>query len=136
QEIENNRVQYPFTIPGFGTFDQQVTGFKAFDYNVDGLAHIGLVPDMVADLERIGVDAHYIDALFCSAEAYIRVWERADALGAGLAPPDPNRPWLCRSTDSTAPESTIALSPDANANGWRNADVTATITAVDTDSGV
>jgi len=65
QEIENNRVQYPFTMPALGTFDQQVTGFKAFDYNVDGLAHIGLVPDMVADLERIGVDAHYIDALFC-----------------------------------------------------------------------
>jgi microsomal dipeptidase-like Zn-dependent dipeptidase len=136
QEVENNRVQYPFTLPGFGTFDQQVTGFKAFDYNVDGLAHIGLVPDMVADLERIGVDAHYIDALFCSAEAYIRVWERADALGAGLAPPDPNRAWLCRSTDSTAPESTVALSPDANAAGWHKTDVTATITAIDADSGV
>ena len=136
QELANNRVQYPFALPGFGTFDRQVTGFKAFDYNVDGLAHIGLVPDMVADLDRIGVDPHYVDALFCSAEAYIRVWERADALGAGRPVPDPNRAWLCRSTDSTAPESTIALSPDANANGWRNADVTATITAVDADSGV
>ena len=63
---------------------QQVTGFKTFDYNVDGLAHIGLVPDMVADSSRVGMDPHYVESLFCSAEAYIRVWERADALvGAG-----------------------------------------------------
>jgi hypothetical protein len=136
QELANNRVQYPFALPGFGTFDRQVTGFKAFDYNVDGLAHIGLVPDMVADLDRIGVDPHYVDALFCSAEAYIRVWERADALGAGRPAPDPNRPWLCRSTDNTAPESTVTLSPDASASGWHNTDVTATITAIDADSGV
>jgi microsomal dipeptidase-like Zn-dependent dipeptidase len=136
QEIANNRVQYPFALPGFGTFDRQVTGFKTFDYNVDGLAHIGLVPDMVADLDRIGVDPHYVDALFCSAEAYIRVWERADALGAGRPAPDPNRPWLCMSTDNTPPESTIALSPAASASGWHKGDVTATITAVDADSGV
>ena len=82
---------------------QQVTGFKTFDYNVDGLAHIGLVPDMVADLSRIGMDAHYVNSLFCSAEAYIRVWERAEALGARRPAPDPNRPWLCNVTDSTPP---------------------------------
>jgi microsomal dipeptidase-like Zn-dependent dipeptidase len=136
QELENNRLQYPFSLPGFGSFDRQQTGTKTFDYNVDGLAHIGLVPDLVADLPNIGVDPYYVDKLMCSAEAYIRVWERAAALGAGQEPPDPNRPWLCGSTDDTAPESTVTLAPAANASGWHNTDVTATITAVDADSGV
>ena len=134
QETENNRVIYPFTIDGFGTFTTQQTGFKAFDYNVDGLAHIGLLPDLIADLGRIGLDQHYVDQLFCSAEAYIRVWERADAIGNGQVPPDPNRPWQCR--DGTPPVSQVALAPAPNVAGWNNTAVQATITSTDAGSGV
>lgn len=136
QIIENSRLQYPFTLAGFGAFEPQVTGFKTFDYNVDGLAHIGLVPDMVADLQAIGLDEYYVDKLMCSGEAYIRVWERAAAIGARQPVPDPNRPWLCDVTDSTPPESTVAVAPAPTATGWHNTDVVATITAVDADSGV
>jgi len=95
QERANNKMAYPFSLSGFGTFDNQVTGFKTFDYNVDGLSHIGLFPDMIADLQKIGLDQGYVDQVFCSAEAFIRVWERADALAAGRPAPDPMRPWLC-----------------------------------------
>jgi microsomal dipeptidase-like Zn-dependent dipeptidase len=136
QILENSRLQYPFTLEGFGSFEPQVTGFKTFDYNVDGLAHIGLVPDMVADLRTIGLDDYYVDKLMCSGEAYIRVWERADALGARRPVPDPNRPWLCDVTDNTPPESSVAIAPPAPASGWHNGDVVATITATDADSGV
>ena len=136
QIIENSRLRYPFTLDGFGSFEPQVTGFKTFDYNVDGLAHIGLVPDMVADLQTIGLHDYYVDKLMCSGEAYIRVWERADALGARRPVPDPNRPWLCDVTDSTPPESVVAIAPAASAGGWHNGDVSATITASDEDSGV
>lgn len=135
QIIENSRLQYPFTLDGFGSFEPQVTGFKTFDYNVDGLAHIGLVPDMVADLRAIGLDDYYVDKLMCSGEAYIRVWERAEALGARRPVPDPNRPWLCDVTDNTPPQSTVAIAPALPASGWFNTDVVATITATD-DSGV
>lgn len=136
QDAEGNRVEYPFTVPGFGAFEKQVTGFKAFDYNVDGLAHVGLLPDMVADLQKIGVDQHYLDQLFCSAEAYVRVWERAEALAAGQPAPDPNRPWLCNVVDDVPPASTVALAPPAPASGWHRDSVAATITAVDGGSGV
>ena len=136
QELEGNRIQYPFTLPGFGAFDRQTTGFKAFDYNVDGLAHIGLLPDLVADLGAVGMDAHYIESLFCSAEAYIRVWERADALSKRHPAPDPNRAWLCTVTDATPPASTVALAPVASPTGWHRSDVAATITATDAESGV
>ncbi|MCW5890609.1 MAG: membrane dipeptidase [bacterium] len=73
----NRRVSYPFALAGFGTFDRQVTGQRTFDYNVDGLAHIGLLPDMVEDLKVMGVPEQYTTALFQSAEAFIHVWERA-----------------------------------------------------------
>jgi microsomal dipeptidase-like Zn-dependent dipeptidase len=136
QLIEGAMLEYPFTLAGFGTFDRQVTGFRTFDYNFDGLAHIGLVPDMIADLQRLGIHQHYLDQLFCSSEAYIRVWERADALAGRRAPPDPNRTWLCNVTDSTPPTSMATLSPAPNANGWHRADVTASIVATDAGSGV
>jgi microsomal dipeptidase-like Zn-dependent dipeptidase len=136
QILENSALEYPFTLAGFGSFDRQVTGFKTFDYNFDGLAHIGLVPDMVADLQRLGMGQHYLDALFCSSEAYIRVWERAAALGARHEPPDPNRLWLCNVTDSTPPESTVTIAPAANGSGWHNTNVVASIVATDADSGV
>jgi len=74
QEFANNRLQYPFTIPGFGTFDKQVSGQKTYDFNVDGLAHIGLLPDMVADLKSIGLTDEQLQPLFGSAQAYIKMW--------------------------------------------------------------
>jgi microsomal dipeptidase-like Zn-dependent dipeptidase len=75
---EKKRLEYPFVIKGFGTFQKQVSGQKTFDFNVDGLAHIGLYPDMIADLKRIGVTDKQLEPLFRSAEAYIEVWERAE----------------------------------------------------------
>ena len=136
QEVELNRVDYPINLPGFGTFEKQVTGFKTFDYNVDGLAHVGLLPDLFADLQKIGVDQVYVDQVFCSAEAYVRVWERAEALAAGRPAPDPNRPWLCNVTDDTPPVSTATLVPPVPAGGWHNDTVVVTISATDDGTGV
>ena len=82
QVQSNHRVTYPFTIAGFGTFDRQVTGSKAFDFNVDGLAHIGLLPDLVADLKVIGLSDAALAPLFHSAEAYISVWQKCLDSGA------------------------------------------------------
>jgi microsomal dipeptidase-like Zn-dependent dipeptidase len=74
QESTQSRLQYPFKIPGFGTFDHQVSGQKVYDFNVDGLAHIGLLPDLVADLKNIGVTDEQLKPLFGSAQAYIKMW--------------------------------------------------------------
>ena len=103
---------------------------------MDGLAHVGLLPDMVADLTNVGVDASYVDELFCSAEAYVRVWERAEALAGGRPAPDRNRPWLCRVTDDVPPTSTVTVAPAVPASGWYRDTVTASIAATDDRSGV
>ena len=42
-----------------------------------------MLPDLVADLRSVGVNDTYLQPLFRSAEAYVRMWERAD----GTAPP-------------------------------------------------
>ena len=71
------KISYPFTLDGFGTFSKQKTGKREFDFNTQGLAHVGLLPDMVEDLKKVGL-ANDLDPLFSSAEAYIRMWEKSE----------------------------------------------------------
>jgi hypothetical protein len=72
-----NRLPYPFALDEFGSFAAQRSGQKTFDYNVDGMAHVGLLPDFVADLARVGISPVQLDLLLESAESYIALWERA-----------------------------------------------------------
>jgi microsomal dipeptidase-like Zn-dependent dipeptidase len=54
---------------------------RDFDYNIDGLAHYGLLPDMLQDLRNVGIGEAALANLFRSAEHYIEVWERSVATG-------------------------------------------------------
>jgi hypothetical protein len=94
---DGDRLEYPFTLDDFGKFYPQVSGQKAFDYNVDGMAHVGLLPDFVADLSVVGLSDDDLDPLLKSAEAYIQTWEQArgDPVIDGCAD--------CRFTDVTPP---------------------------------
>jgi microsomal dipeptidase-like Zn-dependent dipeptidase len=75
--IQRNLVTYPFTAHGTTVqLARAVTGERTFDYNFDGLAHVGLLPDFIQDLKRIGLTDQDLAPLFRSAEAYIRLWER------------------------------------------------------------
>jgi hypothetical protein len=70
---------YPFkSFDGSGWFDEQATGDRTFNFNEDGLTHVGLVPDFIADLENAGLTREELEALFNSAETYIRMWERIE----------------------------------------------------------
>jgi microsomal dipeptidase-like Zn-dependent dipeptidase len=87
---------YPFTITGMPPeagykFGRQQTGQKEFDFNEHGLAHIGLFPDFLADLTRVGLSEGELRPLFRSAETYIKMWKRIesedrdeDGIDAGL----------------------------------------------------
>jgi hypothetical protein len=66
---------YPFRSAGF-RFDRQRTGDRVYDLNADGVAHYGLVADLVADMRRHG-DRRALGPLFRSAGAYLRMWRRA-----------------------------------------------------------
>lgn len=51
-------------------------GKRDFDFNVDGLAHYGLVPDMLQDLKNLSMATADFEALFSSAESYLQVWDK------------------------------------------------------------
>jgi microsomal dipeptidase-like Zn-dependent dipeptidase len=70
---------YPFIARATGgTLSQYTFGERAYDYNVDGLAHVGLLPDFLADLETLEIPAQDLEPLFKSAEGYVQMWERAE----------------------------------------------------------
>jgi microsomal dipeptidase-like Zn-dependent dipeptidase len=79
QVQDAQRLSYPFTLPGFGVFERQVTGQRKFDFNVDGLAHIGMLPDLIADMMTLGLTEVDLDPLMKSAGAYVEAWSRAEA---------------------------------------------------------
>lgn len=54
------------------------TGQRDWDFNTDGLAHYGLLPDMLQDLANVGLPQDVMTALFASAEAYLDLWQRCD----------------------------------------------------------
>jgi len=60
---------------------------RDFDINIDGMAHYGMLPDMLQDLRNIGLTAADLAPLFRSANDYVQMWEkceqRADQLRGG-----------------------------------------------------
>lgn len=77
-EGEEAGLSYPFrSHDGAVTFRRQRTGERIFDYNADGVAHYGLFPDLLAAMEQEEHGERAGEALFRSAEAYLRSWRRA-----------------------------------------------------------
>jgi hypothetical protein len=52
---------------------------RAFDFNKHGMAHVGLFPDFLADLTRVGLTEEDLKPLFRSAETYIKMWRRIES---------------------------------------------------------
>lgn len=57
---------------------------RDFDFNLDGLAHYGMLPDMLQDLKNVGFPPAQMISLFSSAERYLQVWQRSVDVGAAL----------------------------------------------------
>jgi microsomal dipeptidase-like Zn-dependent dipeptidase len=53
-------------------------GQRVFDFNQDGLAHYGLLPDLLQDLKDLRDDDTKL--LFRSAEGYLQMWEKVERL--------------------------------------------------------
>jgi len=64
---------------------RSLEGQRQFDFNTLGLAHHGMLPDLIADLVGIGVPPSTLDALFGSAQAYVQMWRRAETRAATIA---------------------------------------------------
>lgn len=76
--VDTNPLNYPFTSEFGFVFDKQVSGNRTFDLNVDGIAHYGMVADHIQDLREQAPSRIY-ESVMNSAEAYLQMWERAEA---------------------------------------------------------
>jgi hypothetical protein len=59
-------------------------GQKKFNINDDGLAHVGMLPDFIADLQQLGLQTKDIDPLFDAASDYVKLWGRSEAVARSL----------------------------------------------------
>jgi hypothetical protein len=71
-------LRYPFrSYDGKVRFARERSGTRTFDLNRDGVAHYGLMADLLADMRSARGGAQALSLLFRSAEAYLETWERA-----------------------------------------------------------
>ena len=74
------QLKYPFrSFDGRVTFTREKTGERVFDLNRDGVAHYGLLPDLLADVQQQPGGRRALAALFGSAAAYLRTWRLTGA---------------------------------------------------------
>jgi microsomal dipeptidase-like Zn-dependent dipeptidase len=90
-EPQKAPVVYPFT-PLHGSVTQLgrlQSGYRIFDINYDGFAQVGLFPDFIEELQKVGVSQQDLEPLFTAADDYIETWAAADKKAA--FPPAPRR---------------------------------------------
>jgi microsomal dipeptidase-like Zn-dependent dipeptidase len=80
-----NPISYPFTsYAGDITFTEPRLGNRSVDFDTEGMIHFGLLPELIEDTRNDGMSEEDLEALFRSAEGYIRMWERAEQRAATL----------------------------------------------------
>ncbi|MFZ5443904.1 MAG: membrane dipeptidase [Myxococcota bacterium] len=70
-------VQYPF-LDEWGSHQRTALGARPFDINTDGFAHIGMYPDLLEALRKLGLRQADLEPILTSADAYVQMWERAE----------------------------------------------------------
>ncbi|GAB2999943.1 hypothetical protein GCM10023080_077250 [Streptomyces pseudoechinosporeus] len=80
----SNPVTYPFkSVDGGSVIAKQTTGERTWDYNTDGAAHAGMIPDWIEDIRRVG-GQDVVDDLFRGAESYLGTWGASEDHKAGV----------------------------------------------------
>lgn len=74
----NTTVTYPFTGFGGAHFMRSTVGERPYDLDTDGFAHVGMYPDLVEGLRKLGLNDADLDPLMTSADGYVQMWERID----------------------------------------------------------
>ena len=52
------------------------TGWRQWDFNFEGVAHYGLIPDLLQDMSNVGMDHNDMSVLFQSAEHFAQMWTK------------------------------------------------------------
>jgi microsomal dipeptidase-like Zn-dependent dipeptidase len=77
-DAKTHPLKYPFrSFKGNLWCGRQRTGQRTYDINRDGVAHYGLMPDLLALVQHQKRGRAALGLLFHSAEGYLRTWRRA-----------------------------------------------------------
>ncbi|RYG78623.1 hypothetical protein EU513_03205 [Yimella sp. RIT 621] len=90
-------ISYPFVALGGTVMDRQVSGERVWDYNKDGVAQYGQVPDWLEDVKGIG-GSGIQDELAKGAESYLRTYAGAQSY-SGTANLALNKPTTASSNE-------------------------------------
>jgi hypothetical protein len=55
---------------------------KDWDYNREGVAHIGLYPDYYQDLKNLGMNLRERQVFFSAADYLMNMWQRCERIGS------------------------------------------------------
>ncbi len=81
-----NPIEYPFaSYAGDVELTEPHLGDRTIDFDTEGFLHLGFLPELIEELRNDGVTDDELEPLFRSAEAYLRMWERAEARGRALS---------------------------------------------------
>jgi hypothetical protein len=80
--VDGRAVPASNVVYGFD-FDRCCTGNRCWDYNTEGVAHYGLMPDYLRDVAQMGGKAE-VEALHRSAEGFAVMWERCERVARGV----------------------------------------------------
>jgi hypothetical protein len=58
---------------------------RDFDINLDGMAHYGMLPDLLQDMCNSGLTAEDLAPLFRSANDYVEMWEICQVRAKAIA---------------------------------------------------
>ena len=105
-------------------------GPKDWDINFEGVAHYGMMPDLLQDMTNVGLEAANLNPMFHSAEDFAQMWTKslkaANAINHPVIsmPADPllkdgvvNLVWFGEEGDVLQVSDNIGNSPN-----WRTAD--------------
>jgi microsomal dipeptidase-like Zn-dependent dipeptidase len=57
---------------------------REFDINLDGMAHYGMLPDLLQDLKNMGLTAEDFKPLFRSAYDYTEMWKKCEQIASRI----------------------------------------------------
>jgi len=81
---------------------RSTTGNKTWDFNIDGMAHYGLLPDFMASVERAGMTATEKATFYSSAERFAQMWEKVDTSKNNVDNPDLDNDGVLNGNDNCA----------------------------------
>lgn len=68
----------PYSVYGPNGIERSQTGDRVWDVNADGVAHYGMIPDLIYRWRAEGMTSEEQAPLFRSAQGYVETWARVE----------------------------------------------------------